>query len=47
MAEDNKNLKVNKEKVVTAKKVSTAKKESTAKTLRYLKKDGILDIISI
>ena len=31
MAEDNKNLKVNKEKVVTAKKASTAKKVSTAK----------------
>ena len=39
MAEDNKNLKVNKEKVVTAKKVSTAKKGSTAKKVSTAKKD--------
>ena len=39
MAEDNKNLKVNKEKVVTAKKVSTAKKASTAKKVSTAKKD--------
>ena len=39
MAEDNKNLKVNKEKVVTAKKVSTAEKASTAKKVSTAKKD--------